>query len=385
MLELGLIRPSTGRYLSPVFFVRKANGKLRLVVDYRSLNKQLVIENYPLPHIDMFLSSLASYWQIKMAADSVEKTRFICSAGTFVFNVMPFGLASAAATFQRTMTTLLASYIGNFVQVSIDDIIVYSCSLKEHCRYLQLVFNACHSVNLQLRQEKCVFTASKVEYLGHTVSSAGVEPNKKNVEKLLIMKAPVDRKGVRSVLGMAGFYCRFVPLYADVAEPLTRLLKKEKEFAWGKEQEKAFLALKQALTQPPVLSFPDRRQKQILTTDGYSQGLSATLSQVPIEGGQETVVAYASRVVRGAEKSYAATHLEALALVWACNKYRHYLAGREFLVRTDHSCLRFIFGPHAKPPSPKIQRWAAALMEFNFTIEYIKGENNPADALSRLI
>ncbi|KAG2208342.1 hypothetical protein INT45_012431 [Circinella minor] len=400
MLELGLIRPSTGRYSSPVFFVRKANGKLRLVVDYRALNKQSVVENYPLPHIDTLLSSLASngppvyfstldaaqgYWQIKMGNDSIEKTGFICSAGTFVFNVMPFGLASAAATFQRTMTTLLSSYIGDFVQVFIDDIIVYSCSLEEHCRHLQLVFDACRSVNLRLRQEKCVFAAKKVEYLGHTVSAAGVEPNKKNVEKLLSMKAPVDRKGIRSVLGMAGFYRRFVPLYAKVAEPLSCLLKKEKDFVWGKDQEKSFLALKQALTQPPVLSFPDQHQKQILTTDGSGQGLSAILSQVPLEGGEETVVAYTSRVVRGAEKSYAATHLEALALVWACNKFRHYLAGREFLVRTDHSCLRFIFGPHSKPPSPKIQRWAAALMEFNFTVEYIKGENNPADALSRLL
>ncbi|KAG2216448.1 hypothetical protein INT45_000061 [Circinella minor] len=349
MLELGLICPSTGRYSSLVYFVRKANGKLRLVVDYRALNKQSVVENYLLPHIDTLLSLLASngppvyfstldaaqgYWQIKMGNDSIEKTSFICSAGTFVFNVMPFGLASAAATFQRTMTTLLSSYIGDFVQVFINDIIVYSCLLEEHCRHLQLVFDACRLVNLR-----------------HTVSAAGVEPNKKNVEKLLSMKAPVDHKGIRSVLGMASFYRRFVPLYAKVAEPLLCLLKKEKDFVW----------------------------------DGSGQGLSAILSQVPLEGGEETVVAYTSRVVRGAEKSYVATHLEALALVWVCNKFRHYLASREFLVRTDHSCLRFIFGPHSKPPSPKIQRWVAALMEFNFTVEYIKGENNPADALSRLL
>ena len=199
------------------------------------------------------------------------------------------------------------------------------------------------------------------------------------------MSRPSDRKGVRSVLGMAGFYCRFVASYAVHAEPLTRLLKKENEFVWGQEQKRAFGALKEILAKPPILSFPDRQQKQILTTDGSGEGLSAILSQVPEDGGDETVIAYALRVVRGAEKSYAATHLEALTLVWAANKFRHYLAGRKFLVRTDHSSLRFIFGPHDKPPSPKIQRWAAAMMEYDFSVEYIKGESNPADALSRLL
>ena len=168
----------------------------------------------------------------------------------------------------------------------------------------------------------------------------------RNVEKLLAMSRPVDRKGVRSVLGMAGYYRRFVPLYAEVAEPLIRLLKKENDFVWGKEQDRAFNALKRALTQPPVLSFPDPKQKQILTTDGSAQGLSAILSQVPFEGGEETVVAYASRVIRGAEQAYAATHLEALALVWACNKFRHYLAGtKEFLI--GNYLARLYFPPRA--------------------------------------
>ena len=194
MLELGLIRPSTGRYTSPVFFVRKPNGSLRLIVDFRMVNTRTWPDNFLLPHIDSLIDSLTSngalcifstldaaqgYWRIPMAANSMEKTGFICSAGSFMWNVMPFGLVSAVSTFQRTMVSLLAEYIGVFVQVFVDDIIVFSRSVEEHYQHLALVFKVCQAANSRLRLEKCCFAREEVKYLGHTVSSAGVKPNKK--------------------------------------------------------------------------------------------------------------------------------------------------------------------------------------------------------------
>ncbi|KAG2190968.1 hypothetical protein INT47_007113 [Mucor saturninus] len=396
LLALGLIRPSRGLWTSPVFFVRKRDNTLRLVVDYRKLNQVTIKDAFPLPHIDDLLDSLggsslfstldaaSGYWQVPVAEESIERTGFVTRQGTFEFTVMPFGLTSAPSTFQRTMSMILGEYIGDFVYVFIDDVIIFSKTLAEHEVHLSLVFEACKKANLKLKRSKCFFAQPSVEYLGHVVSGSGLSPCSRNVEKLLALVVPRNTNEVHTFLGMAGYYRRFVHDYAKVAQPLVKMLKKNVSFVWGPEQETAFLALRAALVSPPILAFPDRQQVQILTTDASTRGLGAVLSQAPEDSLEdETVISYGSRGLRGSEKNYAATHLEALALIWGVVRYRHYLAGRHFILRTDHAALVYIIkNPN---PSPKLSRWAAALMEYDFTLKHQPGRDNPADALSRLL
>lgn len=232
---------------------------------------------------------------------------------------MPFGLCSAPQTFQRAVTNILTPYIDDFVYVFIDDIIIFSKSLEDHKVHLEKVFQACRAANLRLKKSKCVFARTEVEYLGHVISAEGLLPNQRNTEKILKMPEPKSSKDVKVWLGTTGYYRRHIKGYAQVARPLTKLLKKDMVFIWGQEQGLAFEALKNALITPPILAYPDRNQVQILTTDASTHGLGAVLSQSPTgDSKDERVIAYASRSLRGSENNYAATHLEALAVVWAC-------------------------------------------------------------------
>ncbi|CEJ05159.1 hypothetical protein RMCBS344292_19107 [Rhizopus microsporus] len=396
MLQLGLIRPSKGTWSSPCFFVKKKDGSLRLVIDYRRLNKITIKDNFPLPIIDTLLDSLSGaqiystldaasgYWQVPMQEESICKTGFVTPQGTFEFLVMPFGLTSAPATFQRMMLNLLGEYVGKFIHVFIDDVICYSQSPEEHIKHLQLVFNKCRQHNLRLKFKKCTFGARQVEYLGHTISGEGISPHNHNVDKIFAFKTPRNADDVRSFLGTTGYYRRFINNYAMVSAPLTRLLKKNVRFQWSQEEEDAYQSLKNALTSAPLLAYPDRQQVQILTTDASSKGISAILSQAPQDDLQnEKVISYNSRTLRDAERNYATVHLEALAIVWGVSKYRHYLLGRKFLLRTDNAALVFVLNP--SKPSPKLSRWAATLLEFDYDVIHRSGVNNPADSLSRLL
>jgi hypothetical protein len=198
------------------------------------------------------------------------------------------------------------------------------------------------------------------------------------------MPAPKNVKEVRSYLGLYGYYRRFVMDYATLSESLTRLTKKDQEFVWRPEQEGAFMTLKKYLTTPPLLAFSGKEQVQIMTTDASGKGVAAILSQ-SMDGNMdsETVISYASRTLKPAESRYATTHLEALAIVWGVHHFRYYLAGRPFIMVTDHAALKYIL--NNPKPGAKLARCAAALMEYEFEVRYRSGDQNPADVLSRLV
>ncbi|KAJ8652105.1 hypothetical protein O0I10_012295 [Lichtheimia ornata] len=395
LLELGLISPSDGQWTSPIFFVKKKDGKLRLVVDYRKLNSQTVKDAYPLPNIDDVLGSMggaryfstldaaSGYWQIPMSKDAAEKSGFVCPYGTFTWNVMSFGLTSAPSTFQRAMNYILAPFIGRFVYCFIDDIIIFSRNLQDHLDHLKQVFEACHQANLRLKMSKCKFAQDQVEYLGHIVSERGVSPSPRNVQKIQDMPPPRSVGDVRSFMGLTGYYRRFIPKYADLMAPVSDLLKKNKIFKWEEPQQEAFNQVKMYLVHYPTMAFPDQDQVQVLTTDASHLRLGAVLSQHPHgEPEKETVISYDSRILRGPETRYSAVHQEALAVCWAVHKYRHYLAGRHFILRTDNAAVSFVIN-NTKPS--KLQRWAAFLQDFDFEVHHVPGRTNPADALSRLV
>lgn len=396
LLELGLIKPSKGEWTSPVLFVGKKDGSLRLCVDYRRLNKITVKDHFPLPFIDELVDSMggaryfstldaaSGYWQVPVHENSIHKTGFVTKYGVFDWCVLPFGLTSAPATFQRLMTQILQPLLGKCVHVFIDDIIIYSRTLEEHVQHLEQVFKICKDTNLRIKLAKCTFASDNVEYLGHQITRDGLKPTDRNVKKVLDMSVPKNKSDVRSFLGMVGYYRRFIPDFANKARAIQQLTRSKVDFVWGPDQELACKELKEALINPPVLAYPDPNKVQILTTDASGKGIGAILSQ-SVDGSSEgeQVIAYASRTLRGAETRYATTHLEALAVVAGMNQFRHYLRGRKFVLYTDHSALTYILNNPS--PSPKISRWSAATMEYDFVTKHRRGKDNPADALSRLV
>lgn len=393
MLQRNIIRPSSSPWASPIVLVAKRDGSLRFCVDYRRLNAVTKLDAYPLPRIDDYLDTLsgaryfstldlaAGYWQVAMEPSSIEKTAFATHSGTFEFCVMPFGLANAPATFQRLMATVLAGLPLSTCMDYIDDILVIGTTFEEHLDNLRNVFERLRQAGLKLKPSKCDLVKPQVRYLGYIVSAAGVSADPDKVRAVRDFPRPDSVKRLRSFLGLTSYYRRFVPSYAKVATPLYQLTKKEVPFQWTDTCEEAFSALKQFMTDAPVLQTPDFTRPFRLETDASQEGLGAVLAQED-EAGLVKPLAYASRTLRGSERNYDVTQLEALGVVWAVKHFRHYLYGHKCVIVTDHQALKAIL--NTPQPSGKLARWGLVLQELDAEIVYRSGKSNSnADALSR--
>jgi hypothetical protein len=394
LLKAGIIVPSHSPWGSAPVIVDKKNGKLRLCIDYRELNTRTKLDAYPLPNIPEMLESfggcryfstidLASgYWQVPMAKEDQEKTAFKCKFGLYEFTVMPFGLTNAPATFQRLMDKVLETVKSKFADVYMDDIIVYSQTFQEHLDHLQQVFNLLEKAGLMMGQEKCFFCRKEIEFLGHIITPDGLKPNHRLTDKIRNFPTPTDVTTVRSFLGLANYYQRFIPDYATKAYPLTKLLRKRQPFEWTEEQQNSLNELKQLLISEPIVQYPDFRQEFILATDASNFGLGAVLSQKSPTG-IETVIAYASRTLNSAERNYGTTEKECLAIVWACRHFNKFLIGRHFTLITDHAALRHL--NNSLNTAARHSRWITWLAPYDYIVQYRKGsEHGNADALSRL-
>ena len=393
LLEKGCIEPSHSPHSAPIVLVRKKNDTWRLCIDFRQLNDRSVPDAYPLPRINHILERLRNakyiscldlkngYWQIPMEPDSKKYTAFtVPGMGLFQWKVMPFGLHSAPATFQRALDSVIGADMEPHAFAYLDDIIVIGRSLEEHMKNLKEVFRRLKAANLKINIEKCDFFKKELKYLGHIVSEEGILTDPEKISAIQELKAPTNVRELRRCLGMASWYRRFVPDFAKIVEPLTSLLKKGKHFRWLDIQEIAFQELKKRLTEAPVLTCPDFNSRFFLQTDASDYGLGALLTQ-EIDG-VEKVIAYASRHLNQAEKNYSATEKECLAIIWAIRKMKQYVEGYEFTVVTDHLALKWMNS--IENPSGRIARWALELQQYKFDVKYRRGKLNVvADALSR--
>ncbi len=392
MLAAGIIRPSTSSWSFPVVTVTKKDGKLRFCVDYRRLNAITKKDAYPLPLTDEVLESLANhrfytnldlhagYWQIPVNDADVEKTAFVVKQGIFEFTAMPFGLTNAPATFQRTMDQLLQSWIGKGVMVYLDDICIYSNDLEEHLRLLEEVFATFDEHKLRVNVKKCSFLQPQVTFLGHLIDQNGIHVDVNKCSAINALPTPRSATEVRSFLGMASYYRKFIKSFSDIAEPLIGLLRKGQAFVWAPAQQHAFENLRLALTNPPVLVPPDPNGKYVLHTDASDFAIGAELALE--QDGVLRTVAFYNRTLAPAERRYATTDKEALAVVAALKHFRQYLWGCKFTVYTDHQALLYVL--NFDLPQGRLARWAAFLREFDVEVRYRKGtENVVADALSR--
>ena len=393
MLKRGIITPATGPWAAPVVLVRKKNGKVRFCVDYRRLNAITRKDAYPLPRIDETIDMLSGsrffstfdlasgYWQVPMDPDHKEKTAFATPSGLYQFEVMPFGLCNAPSTFERLMDRVLQGLQWQMCLVYLDDIIVYSRSFQEHMERLELILTRIREAGLKLQPKKCQLFQTEVSYLGHIVSADGVRTDPAKIQRVKDWPVLTSVREVRSFLGLASYYRRFVPGFAELARPLHKLTEAGRPFHWSEECERAFEDLKARLVSSPILAYPSAVDQFILDTDASDFGIGAVLSQQ--QDGAERVVAYASRSLTKAERNYCVTRKEMLAVVHFVRYFRPYLYGRRFKLRTDHGALKWLFG--FRDPVGQVARWLQLLAEFDFEIEHRPGRcHTNADAMSRI-
>ena len=395
MLAQGTIEPSSSPWASPIVLVTKKDGSTRFCVDYRKLNSITKKDAYPLPNIQEAIDTLhgshwfstldlaSGYWQVEMDEHDKAKTAFSTRKGLYQFNVMPFGLCNAPATFERLMESVLCGLNWETCLVYIDDIIVFGRTFEESLENLRKVFDRLRQANLKLKPKKCNLFQRKVKYLGHVVSGEGVQCDPEKIDKVLNWPGPKRVKDVRSFLGFASYYRKFIPDFSTIAAPLTALTKKvtrKNGFHWNPSAEAAFQKLKIALTSTPILAYPSRNDRFILDTDASGVGMGGVLSQ--LQDGEERVVAYASKTFNKAQQQYCTTRRELLAMVEMISHFRHYLWGRNFLLRTDHASLKWLI--NFKKPEGILARWLAALSTYDFEIEHRPGNKHQnADGLSR--
>lgn len=263
----------------------------------------------------------SGYWQVDLCPTTRDKSALIVPSGLYSFNVLPFGLCNAPATFQRLMESVLRGLNFKTALCYIDDIVVYSGTFHQHLVDLREVFDRLREANLKLKISKCKFCAKQIEYLGHIISADGVLPNPDKIKAVSEFPVPKNVKGVRSFLGLANYYRRFVYNFAKIAVPLNNLTRKSVKFQWTPECQTAFDTLKQALTSAPILSFPHHTKPFILHVDASNSAIGMVLSQ--IQDNKEVVIAYAGRDLNQAERNYSTTEREALAVVGAVKSSTH--------------------------------------------------------------
>ena len=399
MLKRGVIEPSSSPWASPVVLVTKKDGSTRFCVDYRKLNDVTRKDAYPLPRIDdtldalkgsMYFSTLdlySGYWQVKMDEADKVKTAFITRQGLFQFCTMPFGLCNAPATFERLMELTLSGLTWKCCLVYLDDIIVYGRTFEEALQNLRSVLDRIRRAKLKLKTSKCELFRSQVPFLGHVVTRDGIYVNPAKCKAVSEWPVPRRVKDVRSFIGLASYYRRFIPGFATIAAPLTEMYRdpKNTKVQWTAARQKAFDTLKKALTSAPVLSYPSREEKFYLSTDASDDGIGAVLEQDQKQDDGSTirvVIAYASKSLSRSQRKYCATNRELLAVVWAVENFRYYLLGRHFDVITDHASLVWL--RNFKNPEGMVARWLQRLSPYDFTISHRAGKiHENADGLSR--
>ncbi|KAM2088514.1 hypothetical protein ACFX1T_032585 [Malus domestica] len=339
LIDKGFIQPSSSPWGAPVLFVRKKDGTLRLCIDYRQLNRVTIKNRYPLPRIDDLFDQLkgacvfskidlrSGYYQLKIKDEDVHKTAFRTRYGHYEFLVMPFGLTNAPAAFMRLMNEVFQEYLDNGI-------------------------------------------------LGHVVSAQGIQVDPQKIAAVENWEQPRTVTEVRSFLGLAGYYRRFVQDFSMIALPLTKLTRKDVKFEWDESCEQSFQQLKYCLTHAPVLVLPDDNGNFEIYSDASLNGLGCVLMQ------HSRVIAYASRQLKTHERNYPTHDLELAAIVFALKIWRHYLYGEKCKIFTDHKSLQYLFTQHDL--NLRQRRWLELLSDYDCTIEYHPGRANVvADALSR--
>jgi hypothetical protein len=351
-LANGQIRPSKSPFDAPVLFVKKKDGSMRMCIDYRGLNKITIKNKYPLPRIDELFDRLlgakyfskidlrSGYHQLRIYPEDIHKTAFNTRYGHFEWLVLPFGLTNAPASFMALMQEIFQPFLDKFVIVFLDDILIYSKTLAEHKTHLCQVLTTLRQHQLYAKWEKCELIKQNVSFLGHIVSEKGVEMEKGKIQAIVDWPELQSAEDVRSFLGLAGYYRKFIKDFSKITAPLTDLLHNGVKFEWTRKHQEAFETLKKAIINGPILIHPDPNLPYVVATDASGYAIGAMLGQDQGKGIQP--IAFLSKKMLPAERNYPVHEQELLAIICALKEWRHYLHGSKFKVLTDHRSLRYL-------------------------------------------
>lgn len=365
-----------------------------MCVDYRTLNKLTIRDNFPLPLIEDCLEYLSGkkyfslldlksgFHQVPVDEDSIKFTSFVTPSGQYEYLRMPFGLKNAPSVFQRFIYLILKEFItSGQIIVYMDDILLGGATFDEHHRILGEVLKCLALSGIQLQLNKCQFAYQEFEYLGFRISPAGISPGTQKTKAIHRFPVPTDVRRVLSFLGLCSYFRKFIPNFALVANPLYRLLRKEVAFEFDDSCARAFETLKQLLTSLPVICVYDPSRETELHTDASKIGFGAVLLQRQ-DDNKFHPVAFFSKTASDCESRYHSYELETLAIVYALDRFRVYLTGIAFTIISDCNSLVLTF--NKKDVNPRIARWVWEFQRFNFRIKHRSGDRMPhADALSR--
>ena len=396
MLRNRIIKPvSEGVFSSPTLLVPKKDGNLRFCADLREMNKILEEDVYPLPLIKDVLDALGSskakvfslidlrsaFWQIEVHPSSQKYLTINTHMGRYAFRVLPFGLHSSPSAFQRLMNTVLRGILWEYAIPFLDDVIVYSKNAEQHLRHLEEIFKRLRNANLKLKPQKCSFGLNQIQYLGHNIGVKGISPFQEKIRAVKEFKTPTTITQVKSFLGLANYYRKFIKDFSKLAKPLNDLTKKSKVFYWDEPAQKSFMELKRRLVTAPVLTHADPKLPYRLTTDASRTSLGWVLEQK--QDGRYKVICYGGKSLTSAQSNYGISDLEALAVITAVKDLDCYLRYQNFTILTDHQPLKYML-TNPSPPPGRWSRWIALLSQYKFEVEYLKGSaNRVADSLSR--
>jgi hypothetical protein len=392
MLDMGVIEKSKSAYSSPVVLVQKKDNSCRFCVDYRALNKITTFDAEPIPDVEEMFTQLSAseyftridlakgYWQIVVNPVDRHKTAFATHIGLYQWIRMPFGLVSAPAVFARMMRELDLPQVNsmNFF----DDILCHSRTFQEHLTHVRGVLTKLREFNLTASPSKISAGQRSLEFLGHVVGEGMLRPEQKKVQKILAIPTPTTKKQVRSLLGLLGFYRRYVPNFATLTAPISDLTKdsKSRTITWTPACEEALRQIKTVFSSAPVLQLPKLEESFVLQTDASATGIGAVLLQE--HDGTLHPVTFASRKLLDRETRYSTIERECLAIVWSISKFAKFLWGAHFTLQTDHRPLTYLQTSRFK--NSRIMRWSLSLQEYKFTVEPLPGTRNViADLLSR--
>ena len=392
-LEKESITPCHSPYSAHVMLVPNKNGKLRLVIDYRQLNKQTIKSTWPIPSIREIFDTLersayftsidmsAGFYQVAMEESSQGYTAFNTPFGSLKCLRMPMGLTGSPPTFQCLIEEVLVGLTWKICVPSLDDFIIFSSTTEKHLERLRLVFERFRAHNLKINPDKCDFFRMKVQFLTHIVSKDGLEVDPSKIEAVQKIPVPKSQTEVRSSLGLASYYRRFEPKFAEIARPLHKASETSTNFEWKPAAQDAFESLKLKLTSTPILAFPCLKEPFILYTDASQFAMGVVLAQV--QDGKERAVCYASKSLSKSQTKYSATRCELLSLVTFARHFRHYLLAQKFTIVTDHIALQWLHS--FKDPDGITARCLEKLAPFDYEVRHLPGKSiGHADGLSRI-